>query len=52
MGEVDAMRGEIEHLRRLAALNTDARVLAEVDALIRELEHSIRQTGNGPTDAL
>jgi hypothetical protein len=43
------MRTEIGHLRTLASMNTDPRVLAEIDALIHELERRIRLTGNGQT---
>ena len=43
----DAMRVEIEHLRTLASLTTDVRVLAEIQALIDELEYRIKHIGNG-----
>ena len=52
MLDADALREEIEHLRTLSALNTDQKVLAEIDALVRELERRIRQSGDGQTDTL
>ena len=45
--DADAMRVEIEHLRTLASVTTDARALAEIQALIDELEYRIRHIGNG-----
>jgi hypothetical protein len=46
MDDADTMREEVQHLRHLATLTTDPRVLAEVEALIRELERRIRQSGS------
>jgi hypothetical protein len=40
------------HLRTLSALNIDQKVLAAIDAVIRELERRIRQSGDGQTEAL
>jgi hypothetical protein len=43
MDDIDAMRSEIEHLRTLARINTDARVLDAVEVLIRELRDRIER---------
>jgi hypothetical protein len=40
MWDADPMREEIEHLCTLSALNAHPKVLAEIEALIRELERS------------
>ena len=47
LGDADAMRKEIEHLRTLATMNTDPKVLDAIEALIHELEQRIRLSGNG-----
>jgi hypothetical protein len=52
MLDADALREEIEHLRTLSALNTDQKVLAEIDALIHELERRIRLSGDGHAASL
>jgi hypothetical protein len=47
---VDALRAEIDHLKRLAHLVTDARVTAEIRKMIEELERRLREhrpDGNG-----
>jgi hypothetical protein len=41
------MRAELRHLRVLARLATDPKVLAEIDLLVQELERRIRRGGNG-----
>jgi hypothetical protein len=43
MEDIGAMRSEIEHLRGLARINTDARVLDAVEVLIRELRDRIER---------
>jgi hypothetical protein len=45
--DIEAMRMEIAHLRVLAASNSDERVLAEIERMIKELERCIRRDGNG-----
>jgi hypothetical protein len=50
--EPDAMRSEIAHLRRLAAMTTDDRVLTEIQALIDVLEHRLRILPDGHGTAL
>jgi hypothetical protein len=47
MEGLDAMRGRIQHLKVLAGLTTDAVVLAEINALIRELDRRIHRAGDG-----
>jgi hypothetical protein len=44
--DIKAMRMDIAHLRVLAASNTDERVLAEIERMIRELDRRIRRDGN------
>jgi hypothetical protein len=41
------LRAEVEHLRRLARLVTDARALAEITQMIEELEQRAREAENG-----
>jgi len=43
MDDIDAMRSEIEHLRTLARINTDARVIDAIEVLIRELRDRIER---------
>ena len=45
--DIEAMRMEIAHLQILAASNSDERVLAEIERMIKELERRIRRDGNG-----
>ena len=47
MDDIDAMHSEIDHLRTLAGMNTDARVLAAIEALIHELENRIARAESG-----
>ena len=49
MDDEAAIHKEIGHLRTLAALNTDARVLAELEAMIQALLRRLRRSGNGRT---
>ena len=46
MDDIGAMHFEIEHLRALARLNTDARVLDAIEVLTRELRHRIERAEN------
>jgi hypothetical protein len=46
----DALRGEIDHLRRLAQLVTDARVRDEIRKMIEELEQRVRRLREGDVD--
>jgi hypothetical protein len=39
----ETLRAEIDHLRRLGELVTDARVLAEIEKMIGELEQRLRE---------
>ena len=39
----DALRGEINHLRRLAQLVADAQVRAEIQKMIEELERRLQE---------
>jgi hypothetical protein len=39
----NALRAEIDHLRGLARLVTDERVLAEIEKMIQELEQRLRE---------
>jgi hypothetical protein len=41
----EALRAEIDHLRRLAPLVTDARVGADIQEMIEELEKRLRELG-------
>jgi hypothetical protein len=45
--DADALRAEIRYLRRMLALPYDPRALAEVEALIKELEARIKRLENG-----
>ncbi len=47
MQDKNAMRAEVEHLRTLAQLNTDKRVLEQIRLLIAELEHRLRESEDG-----
>jgi hypothetical protein len=47
MDDAEEMQKEIQHLRTLAAVNTNAKVLTEIQMLIDELERRIREGGNG-----
>jgi len=47
MEGLDAMRAKIQHLRVLAGLTTDTKVLAEINTLIRELERRVHRAGDG-----
>jgi len=47
MKDFKAMRTEIAHLRTLAAASTDARVIVEIEKMIRELEQQIKGDTNG-----
>ena len=47
-----AMRMEIGHLRRLAKLTDDARILAQIQALIDELERRLGRLENGHGTAI
>lgn len=40
----DALHAEIDHLRRLAQLVTDAQVRAEIRKMIEELEQRLRES--------
>ena len=42
-----ALLAEIQHLKTLASLNTDPKLLAEIATLIAELERRIRRVSNG-----
>jgi hypothetical protein len=41
------MRGEIEHLHRLAALTNDPAILAKIQELVDILEHRVKRLENG-----
>jgi len=43
MDDIGAMHSEIEHLRGLARVNTDARVLDAIEVLIRELRDRVER---------
>jgi hypothetical protein len=45
--DVLAMRTEIAHLRGLAAMSTDNRVIEEIEIMIGELEGRIKRTEDG-----
>jgi hypothetical protein len=45
--DASAMRGEIEHLHRLAALTNDPAILAKIQELVDILEHRVKRLENG-----
>jgi hypothetical protein len=52
MEDRDAMRAEVNHLRTLASLATDVRLLEEIKLLIEELEYRVRQSEDGPEETI